>query len=239
VTPGDLAGQAGIITGAGDGIGATTARELAGLGARLVLGDLAAEPIERLATALGEARAVHADVRSFEDTTRLAAVCLEAYGRIDFVVANAGVDETTSMTDGDPERWRAVVETNVLGTAYTIRSVLPHMRARGGGHVVLMASVSGRETYVGQPLYVASKWAVIGLGRSLRKEVRGDGIRVTLIEPGLVDTRLSRGSPLGQHLLESIQPLVPADVARAVAYALLQPAHVNVGELLVQPVEQE
>ena len=104
------------------------------------------------------------------------------------MVANAGAGESSLLVDGDTDRWRTVVETNVLGLAYTIRAVLPEIRDQGHGHIVIVASLSGRITYVGEPLYAASKWAAVGLGGILRREALGYGVRTTLIEPGLVDT---------------------------------------------------
>lgn len=234
-----LDGRVGIVTGGGQGIGAAIARELAALGARIVVADLSAERAERVATDLGDALVAVIDVRHFEDLERVRDLCLERFGRIDFVVANAGISDTSSLADGDPARWKDVIETNVLGIAYTVRAVLPTMREQGDGHVVLMASVSGREVYVGEPIYVASKWAVVGLGRALRKETVGSGVRVTLIEPGLVDTPLARSNPFAQTWLETIAPLRDEDVAHAVAYALTQPKHLAVNELVLRSVGQE
>jgi NADP-dependent 3-hydroxy acid dehydrogenase YdfG len=236
-------GVAGIITGAGRGIGAAIARTLADLGARLVLADrdeeTLAETIAAITAAGGEALPVAADVRDHRDMERLRDACLERFGRIDFAVANAGIGDASSMDEGDPERWRAVIETNVLGVAYTIRAVLPAMREQGDGHLVLIASVSGREAYIGEPIYSASKWAVVGLGHSLRKETVGTGVRVTLIEPGLVDTPLVRSHPFAQAWLETIAPLQDEDVARAVAYVLTQPKYMAINELVLRPIAQE
>jgi NADP-dependent 3-hydroxy acid dehydrogenase YdfG len=112
------------------------------------------------------------------------------------------------------------------------------MRDAESGHIVLLASISGRETYVGQPVYIATKWGIVGFGRSLRKELLAHGVRVTLIEPGLVDTDLARSSPLGREFLAQVRALQPEDVARAVLYALEQPPSVSVNELVVQPLDQ-
>jgi NADP-dependent 3-hydroxy acid dehydrogenase YdfG len=238
-----LDGKAGIVTGAGSGIGAAIARELASHGARLVLADLfdnrLAETAAVIAATDGEAETVVADVRDFGDTERLRDTCLVRYGRIDFTIANAGTGDTSTLHEGDPARWRVVLETNVLGVAHTIRAVLPTMREQGDGHLVLMASVSGRETYIGEPIYIASKWAVVGLGYTLRRETVGTGVRVTLIEPGLVDTPLARANPFAQAWLETIEPLRDEDVARAVAFVLTQPKHMAINELVLRPVVQE
>lgn len=233
-----LDGAAGIITGAGRGIGAAIVRELAGRRARLVAVDLREENLAAVATT-GEIVPIAADVRESASMERVRDACLERFGRIDFTVANAGLADASSLANGDPAQWRQVIETNVLGVAHTIRAVLPTMLAQGDGHIVLMASVSGRESYVGEPIYCASKWAVVGLGHALRKETVGSGVRVTMIEPGVVDTPLVRSNPFALAWLETITPLQDADVARAVAFALAQPKHVAINELVLRPIAQE
>ena len=128
--------------------------------------------------------------------------------------------------------------TNVLGTAFTIRATLPTLLRQRSGHIVITASTSGRTTYIGEPIYIASKWALVGLGRALRKEVAGSGIAVTLIEPGTVNTPLVSGTEEGRRVLEGIRALEPQDVARAVAFVLGQPAHVDIDELMITPREE-
>ena len=227
-----------VVTGAASGIGAAVARELAGAGVTLVLGTRPGEPADEVvadaARAGAEAVAVEADVRDAAATERLAAAALERAGRIDLLVACAGVVDRGPVAEGDPERWRAVLDTNLLGAALCVRAVLPAMLRQGRGHVILIASISGRESYVGEPLYVASKWGLVGFGHALRQEVGPAGIRVTLVEPGLVDTPLTRGSAAVRPLLEASTPLQPADVARAVAYAYAQPPNVAIGELVLR-----
>ena len=170
---------------------------------------------------------------------RAAATCRERLGRIDFVVANAGVSDAGTLATGDPAVWRTVVETNLLGAMHTVRATLPTLLAQGDGHVVLMASVSGRKVYAGEPVYIASKWGVVGLGEALRQETVGTGVRVTLVEPGLVDTPLARNHPFAGDWLGKIVPLQPEDVARAVVWALAQPPHLAVNEVVLRPVAQE
>jgi NADP-dependent 3-hydroxy acid dehydrogenase YdfG len=238
-----LDGAVGIITGAGSGIGAAIARAVSGLGARLVLADMVEPRVDAvvagIVTSGGEAKPVVADVRQYGDLERVRDACLDRFGRIDFTVANAGTADAGTLADGDPERWRTVIETNVLGVAHTIRAVLPTMREQGDGHLVLIASVSGREIYVGEPIYIASKWAVVGLGYALRQETVGSGVRVTLIEPGLVDTPLARSHPFASDWMETIDPLRDEDVARAVAFVLTQPKHMAINELVLRPVSQD
>jgi len=160
------------------------------------------------------------------------------FGRVDFMVANSGVGESSLLADGDTDRWRTVVETNVLGLAYSVRAVLPQMRDQGHGHIVIVASLSGRISYVGEAMYATSKWAAVGLGAILRKEALAYGVRTTLIEPGLVDTPLSRATALGRQELAEVQPLTATDVAETIVFALTRPAHVNITEVVIQPADE-
>jgi len=235
--------MAGLVTGAASGIGAAICVEVAAQGARVALVDRSPlgmdAQVERLKSDGCDAISVVADVTDFQAMDGVAKRCLQAFGRIDFVVANAGVASTDSMIDGDTSRWRTILETNVLGAAYTVRAVLPTMRSKRSGHIILMASLSGRETYVGEPIYIASKWALVGLGHSLRKEVQQLGIKVTLVEPGLVDTPMARSNPFAHALFGQLDPLDPADVARVVAFSLAQPPHVLLSEIALKPAHQD
>ena len=168
----------------------------------------------------------------------MAALALTHFRRIDFLFANAGVADQSTVSGGDPARWRRVIETNLLGPALCARAVLPRMIEQGSGHILLTASVSGRETYVGEPIYIASKWGLVGFGHTLRKEVAAKGIKVTIIEPGLVDTPLTHDNPIIQPLLEAGTPLGPEDVARAIVFAYTQPPHVTVSELTLRPLDE-
>jgi NADP-dependent 3-hydroxy acid dehydrogenase YdfG len=232
----------GVITGGLKGIGAASAVAFGRLGARMVLaarslagGD---ELVERVREAGGDAVLESVDVRDAEAQERLARRALEEWGRIDFLLANAGIADQSRVADGDPERWRSVVETNLLGVTYSCRAVLPAMLRQGSGHILIMSSVSGRESYVGEPIYVATKWGQVGFAHALRLELLEPGIRVTLIEPGLVDTPLTRDNPKIRPLLEEIEPLTADDVARAVVFAFQQPPHVAVSEVVVRPQQQ-
>lgn len=237
-------GVVGVITGGLGGIGASTALELATLGARLILVDRNSaggrEIVERVHAAGGEARIEIADVRDAAAQQRAVQRALSEWGRVDLLLANAGVADQSRVATGDPERWRAVIETNLLGAILSCRAVLPPMMERDTGHIFIVASVSGREAYVGEPVYIASKWGQVGFAHSLRLELLAarSNVRVTVIEPGLVDTPLTRENPTVAPLLAQQEPLSAGDVARAVVYAFQQPPHVVVSELTLRPVRQ-
>src|SRR5262245_17128809 len=227
-----------IITGASSGIGAATARAAAAAGHRLVLGARRGEPLERLASELGGAErvaTVRCDVTEWEDNERLAATAVEAFGGFDAVFANAGFGAQRGFLEETPEFWRSMILTNVLGVAYTIRATLPHLLERDRGHYVVTSSVAGRRVLPGS-LYSASKHAVTAIGEALRRELResheNQSIRVTLIEPGMVDTPFFENRPGPDRALQD------DDVARAVVYALGQPEHVDVNEILIRPSSQ-
>jgi NADP-dependent 3-hydroxy acid dehydrogenase YdfG len=227
-----------LITGASSGIGAATARAAAERGYRLVLGARSEEPLAELAAELGgadRARAVRADVTDLSDNESLASAALDGFGRLDAVFANAGFGATRGFLEGDPDQWRAMVLTNVLGDAYTIRATLPHLLEAGAGHFLITSSVAGRRALPGS-LYSATKWAVTAIGEALRQELRqmheNHSIRVTLIEPGMVDTPFFDNRPGPERALAD------EDIARAVLYALEQPAGVDVNEILIRPTAQ-
>jgi NADP-dependent 3-hydroxy acid dehydrogenase YdfG len=227
-----------LITGASTGIGEATAHAAAEAGYRLVLGARSEDKLEALAAKLGgdkEALAVRCDVTESEDVERFAQAALDAYGRIDAVFANAGFGATRGFLEETPEHWRSMVLTNVLGVALTIRATLPHLLERNAGHYLITSSVAGRRALPGS-LYSATKWAATAIGEALRQELRrmhdNHTIRVTLIEPGMVDTPFFDSRPGPDDALHA------DDIARAVMYALQQPAHLDVNEVLVRPVSQ-
>jgi NADP-dependent 3-hydroxy acid dehydrogenase YdfG len=230
-----MAGRVHFITGASTGIGAATARRAAAAGDRVVLLARRREALDALAAELGQehAHALACDVTDWDQIEAAAAAALQRFGRIDVVFANAGFGATRGFLNESPEHWRAMVLTNVLGVAHTIRATLPHLLERGTGHYVITSSIAGRRSLPGS-LYSATKWAATGIGQSLRGELRemhgNTAIRVTLIEPGAVETPFFDNP--GQGRLE------PDDVASAVMWALDQPAHVDVSEVLILPTAQ-
>lgn len=240
--PTDLAGRSSLVTGAASGIGAATAAALAGAGARLALFDRSAGPVEDVAVALrasgADATGLAGDVRDYAAMERAVAAAAGRHGRLDALVACAGVAEAGPIERADPQRWRDVVMTNTVGVMNGVRAALPGMLAAGGGHVVVIASASGRVTYVGEPAYVASKHAVVAFADCLRQEVAGRGVRVSVIEPGIVETPLIHVDPEAADVVPGVEPLDPADVAGAVRWVLEQPANVNVFEVVLRPVAQ-
>ena len=220
-----------LITGASSGIGAATARHAAEAGHRLVLAARSKDKLDTLAAELGgpeRALAVSCDVTEFAQQEAMIAAALEAFGRVDVVFANAGFGAARGFLNETPELWREMVLTNVLGAAYTIRASIPALK-QSTGHLLLTSSVAGRRALPGS-LYSATKHAVTAMAESARQDLDGTGIRVTSIEPGMVDTPFFDNRP--SNALE------PDDIARAVLYAVSQPPHVDVNEILIRPTSQ-
>jgi NADP-dependent 3-hydroxy acid dehydrogenase YdfG len=221
-----------LITGASSGIGAATARAAARAGYRLALAARSTDRLQELATELAgpeRALAVECDVTEWEQQEAMVARTLEHFGRLDVTFANAGFGAKRGFLEESPEQWRAMVLTNVYGAALTIRATIEALR-ESRGHLLLTGSVAGRRALPGS-LYSATKWAVTGLGESARQELNGSGVRVTLIEPGMVDTPFFTNRPK--------DPLHPEDVAAAIMYAVAQPPHVDVNEILIRPTAQD
>ena len=221
-----------LITGASSGIGEATARRAVEFDYRVVLAARSVDKLEALAAELGgeeRAIAVRCDVTSWDDQQQLVATTLERFGRLDAYFANAGFGAKRGFLEESVEHWESMVLTNVLGPALSIRACLPHFREQNSGHVLLTSSVAGRRWVIGS-LYSCTKHAVTAMGESLRQEVADTNIKVTVIEPGMVDTPFFDDKPSGA--------LEPDDIARAVMFALTQPPHVDVNEMLVRPINQ-
>ena len=221
-----------LITGASTGIGAATARLACADGWRVALAARSQGRLEALAEELGgsgRAVALRCDVTDWDEQQRMVDSTLAAFGRIDAAFANAGFGAPRGFLNSTPEHWREMVLTNVYGAALTIRATMEALKA-SRGHFLLTGSVAGRRALPGS-LYSATKWAVTGMGESLRQELNDTGVRVTLIEPGMVDTPFFENRPT--------QALEADDIARAVMYAVSQPPHVDVNEVLIRPTAQE
>ncbi len=221
-----------LITGASTGIGAATARLAAAEGYRLLLAARSRERLEELASELGgpeRARAVVCDVTEWDDQQRMVAAALEAYGRIDVAFANAGFGGARGFLGDTPEHWKEMILTNVYGAALTLRATIPALK-ESRGHLLLTSSVAGRRVLPGS-LYSCTKHAVTAMGEAARQDLHGSGVRVTVIEPGMTDTPFFENRPT--------DPLEAEDIARGVLYAIAQPPHVNVNEILIRPTAQQ
>lgn len=218
-----------LITGASTGIGAATARAAVAAGYRAVVAARSADKLASLVEELGgpdKALAVPCDVQDLAQQQAMVDAALTAFGRIDAVLANAGLGSTASgIEGGDPDNWHEMVMTNIYGVALTAKLCLPELR-RTRGHILLLGSRAGRRINKGS-VYGATKWAVTGLGYNLSEELAGTGVRSTLIEPGLVDTPFFDNPVTGALQAE--------DIANAILYAVSQPEHVDVSEILVRP----
>jgi NADP-dependent 3-hydroxy acid dehydrogenase YdfG len=221
-----------IITGASTGIGAATARRAVEFGHRVALAARSEDKLAALSDELGgdeKALPLRCDVTDWDDQQALVRTTLERFGRLDAYFANAGFGAKRGFLEESVEHWKAMVDTNVLGAALSIRSALGHFKEQGRGHYLLTSSIAGRRALPGS-LYSATKFAVTSMGEGLRQEVAETDIKVTLIEPGMVDTPFFENPQSGA--------LEADDVARAVLFALTQPPHVDVNEILVRPIRQ-
>jgi NADP-dependent 3-hydroxy acid dehydrogenase YdfG len=228
----DMSDRVFLITGASSGIGAATARAAAAEGYRLVLAARSVERLSELSVELGgpdRALAVCCDVTEWADQESMISTTLERFGRLDVVFANAGFGAARGFTKESPEFWRSMVLTNVYGAALTIRATIAAL-IESRGHLLLTGSVAGRRALPGS-LYSATKFAVTAMGESARLELNGTGVRVTVIEPGRVDTPFF-DNPISDGLQD-------VDVARAIMFAVAQPPHVDVNELLIRPTAQD
>ncbi len=221
-----------LITGASTGIGAATARHAAEAGYRVVLAARSQDKLDALASELGgpdRALAVTCDVTEWDQVQAMVATALDAYGQLDVVYGNAGFGASRGFLNETPEHWKAMVLTNVYGAALTVRASIDELK-KTKGHLLLTGSVAGRRALEGS-LYSATKWAITAMGESARLELGDTGVRVTVVEPGMVDTPFFDNGA-GDGALQA------DDVANAVMYAVGQPPHVDVNEILIRPTSQ-
>jgi NADP-dependent 3-hydroxy acid dehydrogenase YdfG len=234
-----LSGKTAVVTGASSGIGAATAQALAASGARVAAG---ARRTDRLGKLGQNVVTLELDVTDRESCESFLSEALEALGGLDIIVNNAGLalgrEPFWESTDEDEA---TVIETNVLGLLRMTRLALAHLR--DGGHIVNIGSIAGRQAYENAAVYVASKFAVRGFTYALREDLLGRPIRLTLIDPGLVETGFStvrfRGD-VGEakKVYERVEPITPEEIAECVVFALTRPPHVNVDELVVKALAQ-
>ena len=240
----ELEGRTAVVTGASSGIGAETARALAAAGARLALGARRVERIEALAAELGDGHvAAPLDVTDPESCRSFVERAASAFDKLDILINNAGLAlGRTSIAEGDDEDDRVMLETNVLGLIRVTRLCLPHMED-GRGHIVNLGSWAAREAYIQGGMYVGSKTAVRALTYVLRKELVGR-IRVSTVDPGMVgdtefsDVRFRGDREKKEAVYRGVDYLTPADVADCILWVVTRPAHVNVDEIVVKPLQQ-
>ena len=246
--PSDLTGQVAVVTGATSGIGAATARALAAAGAKLVVSGRREDRLASLAAELEaggtEVRSVTADLGTNEGAQAVVDAAIAAFGRLDVLVNNAGVMFLSPIDDADPADWDAMIRVNLLGVMYASRAALPQMRQQKSGHIVNVSSVSGRFAGPTQGGYNASKWGVNGFSEALRREVHQDGIKVTLIEPGIVATELTDHIPHQatktryEGIVGQMEPLESEDIAASIRFVVSQPRRVSINEVLIRPLDQ-
>ena len=246
---GSLDGRRVAITGASSGIGAATAELLAAEGAAVAVGarreDRLSELVERISSAGGTAHAIAVDVADESSARSFVEGAAEAMGGLDGLVNNAGVMLLGPIDGADTSQWRQMVEVNQLGLLYCTHAALPILREGGGGDIVNISSVAGRIASAGSGVYNLTKWGVGAFSEALRQETGWAKIRVTIVEPGWVDTELQGHNeiPVVVETMEKMRKqigkiLEAEDIARAILYALSQPEHVSINEILVRPTGQ-
>ena len=249
-----LDGTVSLVTGASSGIGEQTAATLAGLGADVAVAarrlDRLDALVKRIDEAGGRALAVEADVTDEEQARAAVAAAVDRFGRLDTVVANAGVMLLGPIADADVTEWRRMIELNTLGAMYTAHAALPHLLAaadqepRRVADLVITSSVAGRRVRLGSGVYNASKHAIGAFAEALRQEVTQRFVRVSLIEPGAVTTELaSHNRPeIRERMAErfaGVERLAAHDIARTIAFVVTSPRHMAVNEVLVRPTSQQ
>ena len=243
----NIEGKVVVITGASSGLGEATARLLAAEGASVVLGARRADRIQALAGELtargGKALAVPTDVTHADQVKRLVDTAVQAYGRIDVMINNAGLMPHSPLERLKIDDWDRTIDVNIKGVLYGIAAALPYMQQQKAGHIINVSSVAGHKVRPGAAVYAATKHAVLALSEALRMEVKPYNIRTTVISPGAVATELpdSITEPdIAESVRKGYQIALPADsFARAVVFAMSQPDDVDINEILFRPTRQE
>ncbi|WP_454733834.1 MULTISPECIES: SDR family oxidoreductase [Cupriavidus] len=242
-----IEGKVVVITGASSGLGEATAHHLAAAGAFLVLAARRGDRLEALAAQIraggGRAETVVADVSRRADVEAVVQKAVASFGRVDVMVNNAGLMAIAPLSEGKVDEWERMIDINVKGVLYGIAAALPVFQKQGAGHFINIASVAGVKVFSpGGTVYSGTKFAVRAISEGLRHEV-GGAIRTTVISPGAVDSELKLGSSHAQSaqtVNEFYQQAIPADsVTRAIAYAIEQPADVDINEIVLRPTVQE
>jgi clavulanate-9-aldehyde reductase len=243
----DLSGRVVAITGASSGIGEATALACVAAGASVALAARRADRIEALAGRIadegGTAIAVPTDVADERQARAFVEQTYERLGRLDALVNNAGVMLLGAVTGADTEQWRRMIDANLYGVLYCSHAALPLMQQQGSGHIVNVSSVAGRIASAGSAVYNMTKWGVNGFSEGLRQEALHANIRVTVVEPGAVETELIGHNTdaiqaMAAKVFEGVQALQATDIADAIMYALGQPENVAINEILIRPTRQ-
>ena len=231
----ELTGKVAIVTGGSRGIGLAIARALVGQGMAVAVGGRGAEALERAVRELSEAggrvRAIPCDVRRYEDCRRLVAETVEAFGRLDVLVNNAGVGHFAPVAELGVEDWHRVIETNLTGVFYCTREAIPHLRQAGGGWIINIGSLAGKNAFAGGAAYNASKFGLLGFSEAVMQDVRHDGIRVSCIMPGSVATDFDGPNRGGGEDWK----LSPEDVAEVVLDLLAYPPRALPSRVEIRP----
>jgi serine 3-dehydrogenase len=245
----DLTGKIVLVTGASSGIGAACAEAFAGAGCRLLLVARRQQLLESAAATLRERHGVDVavgvvDVRDRRTVEAWVASLPGSWRMIDILVNNAGLARGLApLHEGEVADWEEMIDTNIKGLLYVTRAVLPGMIERGAGHVINIGSIAGHESYRGGNVYCATKHAVAGLNRGLAIDTLGTGVRVSSVDPGLVETEFSDvrfhgDTERAAAVYQGLQPLSGADVAEAVMFCATRPPQANVRELVLLPTAQ-
>jgi len=242
----DLRGKVAIVTGASSGIGAAIAEELVKRGARVALFARRENRLQELAQQLAgkgsdEPLIVAGDVSKPEDVQNLVNRTVQRWGKLDIVIANAGFGYRSPVVNGDPQRWKQLLDTNVYGLLLTLKYGVEQLLKHGSGHVVVTSSVAGRTVTAGGAVYSGSKFAAGAISEALREEVGQQGIRVTTLEPGAVETEFAEVAgypPETTEAIKQLDPLQAQEIARVVILVLQQPPNVDIAELTVYPTKQ-
>jgi len=233
-----------VITGASSGLGAETARHLAGQGAKVVLGARRLDRLESLATGLGlDARAVlSTDVTDRAQVQALVDRAVELHGRIDVLINNAGLMPSSMLDKLKIDEWDRMIDVNIKGVLYGIAAALPKMKEQKSGQIINVSSVAGHKVGPGGAVYAGTKWAVRAISEGLRQEVKPWNIRTTIVSPGAVDTELTgtiTDEDIAKGMAKTYENAIPASsFARVVAFAISQPDEVDVNEILFRPTVQ-
>jgi NADP-dependent 3-hydroxy acid dehydrogenase YdfG len=240
-----IEGKVVVITGASSGLGEATARHLAALGAKLVLGARRLDRLQALAGELGAGTTVvQTDVTDRAQVRHLVDSAVAAHGRIDVIINNAGLMPHSLLERGKVKDWDRMIDVNLKGVLYGIAAALPHMTRQKSGHIINVSSVAGHKVRPGSAVYAATKAAVLMLSEGLRQEVKPYGIRTTVISPGAVESELPDSITDAEVAKGTrqfyAQYAIPAEsFARVVAFAISQPAEVDINEILFRPTAQE